>query len=271
MGLGRHGAPPAATVPPGIGLLLLACGSGWALVVINNLMVGLLLVELHQDLGVPLAQAGQVVAVYGFTAGLAAPVIGRALDRLGRRPLMLAGLAVLLVANVTAALAPSFTWLLAARAVAALGTACLQPASFALVGDALPYARRGWAMGWVMNGSTFANLVGVPVTTLVAGTLGWRWAFALAAALSLAAAAPVLAGLRGVAAAGGPAVGAPGRLAGGPRAALRPAVATTLAFFLGSLAWFAWLTYMAAFYRLRFGVTTAEVAPLVSAIGIGLL
>jgi predicted MFS family arabinose efflux permease len=266
--LSRSSARPAT---PRIGLLLLACGSGWALVVINNLMVGLLLVELRQEFGVPLAQAGQVVAVYGFTAGLAAPLIGRALDRFGRRPLMLAGLATLFAANVAAALAPSFAWLLAARAAAALGTACLQPAAFALVGDVVPYARRGWAMGWVMNGSTFANLAGVPITTLVAGMLGWRWAFALAAALSLVATTLVLAGLRGSAPAPTPPAHPAGPPSQSPRAALRPAVATTLAFFLGSLAWFAWLTYLAAFYRLRFGVATAELAPLVSAIGLGLL
>lgn len=271
MVLGREDARLAVAAVPRTGLLLLACGSGWGLVVVNNLMVGLLLVDLQQALGVPLAQAGQVVAAYGLTAGLAAPFVGRALDRLGRRPLMLAGLVILLVANGAAALAPSFAWLLAARAVAALGTACLQPAAFALVGDAVPYARRGWAMGWVMNGSTVANLVGVPLTTLVAGTLGWRWAFALAAALSLVATVLVLAALRGAASAPVRPARPAGPAARDSHAALRPAVAATMAFFLGSLAWFAWLTYMAAFYRLRFEVATAEMAPLVSAIGLGLL
>lgn len=266
MALSRVSATP---LPPRAALLLMACGSGWALVVVNNLMVGLLLVDLHQELRVPLAQAGYVVAVYGLAAGLAAPLAGRLIDRLGRRPLVLVGLALLIVANGGAALAPSFVWLLVARAMAALGTACLQPASFALVGDVVPYVRRGWAMGWVMNGSTFANLAGVPLVTLVAGTFGWRWAFALAAILALGATALVLAGLRSVAGGGEPPVC--------PKdppptsAALRPAAAATLAIFFGSLAWFAWLTYMAAFYRLRFGVSTAELAPLLSAVGVGLL
>lgn len=59
------------------------------------------------------------------------------------------------------------------------GVAALMAASL------VPRERRAQAMGRVMLGLTIATIVGVPVANAIGQYLGWRWGFALVAALAL--------------------------------------------------------------------------------------
>jgi predicted MFS family arabinose efflux permease len=53
----------------------------------------------------------------------------------------------------------------------------LSGAAVAFVGDYFPYERRGWANGWVMSGIAFGQILGIPLGTILADALGFRWAF----------------------------------------------------------------------------------------------
>ncbi|MBI3968320.1 MAG: MFS transporter [Chloroflexi bacterium] len=254
--------------------LLFGLTAAWALVVVNNLMVGPLLVELSRDFGMSVPEIAVVVSAYGLTAGVAALAAGPLLDRFGRIELALGGLAVLGGSAAIAAQASGLGMLLVARVAAGLGVAFLQPGVFALVGDAIPYHRRGRAMGLVMNGSSFASLAGVPAVTFAAGAWGWRSAFGLALGLGAVTGMLMLAGLRAVPgrgtraeAAGSLGVGATYRLV----LANPSAVWAVVVNFLGSAYWFGWLTYLAAFFVYRFELSTVAIAPLISATGIGML
>ncbi|MES4792158.1 MAG: hypothetical protein C4321_03525, partial [Chloroflexota bacterium] len=121
-------------------------------VVFNNLIITPILPEISEDFGVRVAVAGLLVAVFS----------GPFIDRVGRKPVVVAGMATLTVATVLSALAPGFVPLLAARALAGLGVACLTPAVFAAVGDLFSYEERGRAMSWVISANTSASIFGVP-------------------------------------------------------------------------------------------------------------
>jgi EmrB/QacA subfamily drug resistance transporter len=114
----------------------------------------------------------------GYTVVFAAflALAGRLGDRLGRRRVFLAGLAVFTVASAACAAAPTLPLLIAARAVQALGAALVMPTSLALLLAAYPPERRAAAVGtWASLGAVAAAL-GPPLGGLLVEA-SWRWVF----------------------------------------------------------------------------------------------
>ncbi len=131
-------------------VLALLCVASFA-VVFNNLIITPILPEISDDLGVRVAVAGLLVTAYAVAGGVAAIFSGPFIDRLGRKPVVVSGMAILTVATVASAFAPSYPLLMVARSVAGLGVACLTPAVFSAVGDLFSYEERGKAMSWVVS------------------------------------------------------------------------------------------------------------------------
>jgi EmrB/QacA subfamily drug resistance transporter len=125
-----------------------------------------------------------------YTLVLAAVVLtaGSLADRLGRRVVFVAGLAIFALASLAAGLAPDATFLNVSRAVQGLGGAAMFAVSLALVAQEFPAGReRGTAMG--IYGATIG--ISVAIGPLVGGAvtdaLGWRWVFFLNVPIGIAA------------------------------------------------------------------------------------
>ena len=102
---------------------------------------------------------------------------GRLSDLVGRRRTFVWGLVVFTASSVVCALAPSVGFLVATRAVQALGAAMLVPASLALVVHAFPAAKRTHAIGLWGAAAALAAGLGPPIGGLLVELGGWRWAF----------------------------------------------------------------------------------------------
>ena len=79
------------------------------------------LASIAQGFAVERTTAGQTMSVYFVAFALGTWLFGGLADRIGRRPSMLAGLALYVLGCVLALRAMSFEWLLLARAVSAVG------------------------------------------------------------------------------------------------------------------------------------------------------
>lgn len=100
---------------------------------LDNLVVTNALPVIHEDLGAGVEELQWVVNAYALsfaTFMLLAVGLG---DRLGRRRVFLAGLAIFTLASAAAALSPDPTALIAARAVQGLGAAAIMPLSLTLL------------------------------------------------------------------------------------------------------------------------------------------
>jgi MFS family permease len=142
---------------------------------------------LARTFGAPFQQVQWVVLAYllGVTALIVS--VGRLGDIVGRRGLLLVGLAVFTTATVACGLAPSLPLLIAARAVQGLGAAVMMALTVAFVGEAVPKDRTGAAMGLLGTTSAIGTALGPSLGGLLIATLGWRAIFLVCAPVGVLA------------------------------------------------------------------------------------
>ncbi len=157
---------------------------GTLLAALDIAIVGPALPALRQAFGLD----EQAVA-WTFTAFVLAnlaglPIMAALADRLGRRRVYLADIAVFALGTAVVVAAPSFGVLLVGRVIQGLGASGIFPVASAVIGDAYPPETRGRAVG--LLGAVFgvAFLVGPALGGIVLALASWRWLFALSLPLA---------------------------------------------------------------------------------------
>ena len=171
-------------------LALLVLAAGAFAIGSTEFLTNGLLSQLSAELGVSIPQAGLVTTAYaiGQTCG---PLLALALLRMPTKRVLLVLLALFSVGNLLAALSPTFGFLLASRfATAWSHTAFFGVASVA-ASQLVPAARQASAIALVFSGLTLAMLLGMPLGTLVGQAWGWRAAFLIVTAISVASLAGI--------------------------------------------------------------------------------
>lgn len=133
------------------------------------------------------ATTAWVLTSYLLSAAVAAPLIGRLGDVIGKQRMLIATLALLAVGSAMAALAPGIEWMIAARVVQGLGAGVL-PLSFGIIRDEVSPHRAGTAAGIVASLVSAAFGVGVVVAGPIVEGLGYVWLFWLPAIVTTLAA-----------------------------------------------------------------------------------
>jgi EmrB/QacA subfamily drug resistance transporter len=130
-----------------------------------------------------------VVAGYLITSTTTVPLWGRLADIRGRKPVLLAGLAIFVIASALCAWSPSMLWLIGFRTLQGIGAGCIQPLVFTMVGDIFPLAQRARLQGFFSSMWAIAAIVGPALGALFVSTIGWRWIFTINIPIGIAAAA----------------------------------------------------------------------------------
>ena len=129
-----------------------------------------------------------VVAGYLITGTTTVPLWGRLADIRGRKPVLLAGLAIFVIASALCAWSPSMLWLIAFRTLQGIGAGCIQPLVFTTVGDIFPLAQRARLQGFFASMWAIAAIVGPALGALFVSTIGWRWIFTINIPIGIATA-----------------------------------------------------------------------------------
>jgi EmrB/QacA subfamily drug resistance transporter len=150
---------------------------GSFMVALDGLVVTTALTRIRADLGASLAELEWTINAYALSFAvllMAGAAIG---DRIGRRRMFVAGLAVFAAASAACALAPTMGWLIAARTVQGAGAALVMPLAMALLSAAFGPAERARALG-IFTGVTGLAVLGGPVVGgAIAQGLAWEWIF----------------------------------------------------------------------------------------------
>ncbi|MEV4401260.1 MFS transporter [Actinoplanes sp. NPDC049598] len=139
-------------------------------------IVNVALPAMGADFRASLGDLSWVLNAYAITLAALLVVAGRLGDRIGQRPVFLAGVVIFTVASVACAAAPTLGWLVAARVLQAVGAAAQLPTSLGLLLAAVPEGRRTAATrSWAAVGGLAAATGPVAGGLLV--ELDWRWVF----------------------------------------------------------------------------------------------
>jgi len=185
----QAGQTTAAPTGPGtnttavLGIIL----ASYLMIVLDISIVIAALPKIHDGLGFSVAGLSWVQNAYTLAFGGLLLLGARAGDLLGRRRMFVTGLALFTAASLAIGLAPSPTWLIAARAVQGVGAAVLAPSTLALLSTSFREGpERTRALGYYAAVAGVGASVGLVLGGVVTDLVSWRVGFFLNVPLGIA-------------------------------------------------------------------------------------
>jgi predicted MFS family arabinose efflux permease len=132
-----------------------------------------------------MAQMGWLFSLYALSAALFNLMFGPLTDRYGRVPFLRLGLFLFVILAFLTAQSDSYRDLLWLRAATGLAAGLLSTCTASFVGDYFPYERRGRIMGFVLSSYFAALIFGVPLSSLIAQSWGWRTVFLMSSVIAI--------------------------------------------------------------------------------------
>ncbi len=133
--------------------------------------------QLTRLFDISFAEFGLLVSAYTVAAGLSGLFATTFIDRFSRKRLLLMLYVLFALTTVACGLAPTYGWLMAARIASGFFGGVLSTMTQTIIGDVIPFERRGRATGIVMTSFSVATVAGVPTGLLFANLWGWHTAF----------------------------------------------------------------------------------------------
>lgn len=123
--------------------------------------------------------AALAISLYLVGVAVGQLIYGPLSDRYGRRPTVLVGLSLYLVASAAAVLAPGVGWLVAARVFQAMGACAGMVLARAIIRDIYPREQAASVLGYVTMGMAVAPMLSPIFGAQADAALGWRATMAL--------------------------------------------------------------------------------------------
>jgi EmrB/QacA subfamily drug resistance transporter len=159
-------------------LVLAICCASVVVVVMDISIVNVALPAIRADLNTSVSGLQWTVDAYTLVLACFLVLAGSTADRIGRRRTFQVGLAAFGLGSLLCSLAPSIGWLIAARALQAVGGTMLNPVAMAIVATTFPApAERARAIGVFGSMSGLALALGPILGGALVDGLGWRSIF----------------------------------------------------------------------------------------------
>jgi EmrB/QacA subfamily drug resistance transporter len=171
-----------ATASAGVGLrsergpVLGAIMLTTALIALDSTVIATAVPSVVEDLG-GFSQFPWLFSVYLLTQAVTVPVYGKLADVVGRKPVMVFGIVVFVLASVLCGLAWSMPALIVARGLQGIGAGAVQPMGITIIGDLYSVEERSRVQGYVASVWGAASVLGPALGGLFSEYVSWRWIF----------------------------------------------------------------------------------------------
>ncbi|AZB41085.1 MFS transporter [Bacillus sp. FJAT-42376] len=138
-----------------------------------------ILTDISSSLHISNSEAGTLVSAFAITFAVATPIVMSATSHFPKRKWMLGLIGAFIILNALCVLSSSYLLLLVLRMGTAIVTGVLISLAMMVASETMPAAKRGLAISFVFGGFTLANVVGVPIGTVIADWFNWNATFLL--------------------------------------------------------------------------------------------
>lgn len=164
-------------------IVMLAVMSGLLLVALDQTIIATALGAIVNEFN-SFSSLGFVVTAYMLTSTVTVPLAGKLSDMYGRRPILLAGVALFTLASMASGMSQNIERLIAFRALQGIGGGLIMANAFTIVGDLFSPRERGKWQGMIGAvfgmSSVIGPLLGGWLTdhqNIFGLTTDWRWTF----------------------------------------------------------------------------------------------
>lgn len=154
---------------------------------LNLYTVNVSLPTISRVFGVGTSEVSQIVTSYLLVITGSLVLFGKLGDRLGFKRLFIAGYVVFMLGSLLCGMSQGIYSLVASRFIQGLGSSVLLATSFAIIAQAIPRERLGWAFGINATATALGVAAGAPLGGIIAGYLSWRLIFLINIPLGIAA------------------------------------------------------------------------------------
>ena len=116
-------------------------------------------------------------SVYLLAQAVSVPIYSKLADTIGRKPVILVGVALFGVGSVAAGLAWNMTALIVFRVIQGLGAGAIAPMSMTIIGDIYSVAERALVQGYIASVWAVSSVVGPALGGVFSQFFSWRWIF----------------------------------------------------------------------------------------------
>ncbi|SDZ14124.1 MDR family MFS transporter [Herbiconiux ginsengi] len=170
------------TVVDGVGFrskrgpILIALMVTTGLVAIEATILATAVPSIVKDLG-GFAQFPWLFSIYLLSQAVSVPIYAKLSDTVGRKPIILIGIALFMVGSILCGFAWSMPALIAFRALQGLGAGAVQPMALTIAGDIYTVAERAKTQGYLASVWAVSSVIGPTLGGLFSEFVSWRWIF----------------------------------------------------------------------------------------------
>jgi EmrB/QacA subfamily drug resistance transporter len=168
------------------GPILLSVMLATALVAIDSTILATAVPSVVRDLG-GFSQFPWLFSIYLLAQAVTVPLYGKFADLVGRKPMMMLGIAIFLVASVLCGFAWSMVSLIVFRALQGLGAGAVLPIGQTIIGDVYSVAERAKVTGYVAGVWAASSVIGPTLGGVFSDYISWRWIFFVNIPIAIAA------------------------------------------------------------------------------------